>query len=69
MSHNPKILSELQKQLLESQKDGFNTCLKMIKMFRDTLIGKATEEQLTPLNAVIYQLEEAEKEIYDVKQS
>jgi len=67
MSHNLK--EEIIKIMLDSQKHGFNTCVKLVKMFRDALAEKATEEQLTPLNAVICQLEQAEKEIYDVNKS
>ncbi|MBO7735288.1 MAG: hypothetical protein J6S67_22170 [Methanobrevibacter sp.] len=67
MSHNPE--KEIQAIIADSQRYGFNICVNMVRMFRDALIGKATEEQLTPLNATICQLEQAEKEIFDVNKS
>lgn len=69
MSHNLKgeiyLDERITKNIRIAQRDGYEGCLMAVKICRDNLIGKAKEEQIDVLNAVIYKLEEAEKELFN----
>lgn len=76
MSHNPNILLDLQKQLLESQKDGFNLSVKMLK----DICKRAEKISITDnadvnhciikfFKEVIKNLETLRDEVYNVNKS